>query len=353
VTVTPPNPKEVEAARVLLARMGMTPADLLESTPAPEDPAQSRRPMPTVAAWIEVVTGLVSPGTARSYGSYWKKAAAAWGPRCLDQVAASEIRAEAEKAKATAVVRRNSRGGRNASENFVAAMRCLYRFAEQDGLIGERNNPARRVTKPRRLPSTRRALPDTRLQEVNEVAASTGDDPELDSLLLRLHEETASRRCGALALRPRDLDAEQCLIYLREKAETVRWQPVSPTLMRYLLAHAETRGAVDPNAPLLRYANGKPITSRRYDHLWDRIRSHLPWAYTQQISTHWLRHTTLTWVERNFGYGTAHAYAGHTDFRDDATTTYIKANLEDVATALAALTGEPHPLASRARGDHP
>ena len=28
---------------------------------------------------------------------------------------------------------------------------------------------------------------------------------------------------------------------------------------------------------------------------------------------HWIRHTTLTWVERNFGYAVARAYAGHTD----------------------------------------
>lgn len=28
---------------------------------------------------------------------------------------------------------------------------------------------------------------------------------------------------------------------------------------------------------------------------------------------HWIRHTTLTWVERNFGYAVAKAYAGHTD----------------------------------------
>ncbi len=53
---------------------------------------------------------------------------------------------------------------------------------------------------------------------------------------------------------------------------------------------------------LLRYRNGQPITYRRYDHLWVRIGEHLPWVYVQQISTHWLRHTTLTWVERNFGY---------------------------------------------------
>ena len=49
--------------------------------------------------------------------------------------------------------------------------------------------------------------------------------------MLRLHTETACRRAGALALRPDDLDPDQCLIRLREKGETVRWQPVSPTLM--------------------------------------------------------------------------------------------------------------------------
>ena len=62
------------------------------------------------------------------------------------------------------------------------------------------------MAKPRRLPSTRRAVPETRLAEINQIAATTGDDPELDTLLLRLHTETACRRAGALALRPVDLD---------------------------------------------------------------------------------------------------------------------------------------------------
>ena len=95
------------------------------------------------------------------------------------------------------------------------------------------------MAKPRRLPSTRRAVPETRLAEINQVAATTGDDPELDTLLLRLHTETACRRGGALALRRADLDPDQCLILLREKGETVRWQPVSPTLM----AHASSSTA--------------------------------------------------------------------------------------------------------------
>ena len=55
----------------------------------------------------------------------------------------------------------------------------------------------------------------------------------------------------------------------------------------------------------------------------------------------------MTWVERNFGYAVARAYAGHTDNAHASTTaTYVRANLPEVAAALAALTGEPHPLAT-------
>jgi len=111
--------------------------------------------------------------------------------------------------------------------------------------------------------------------------------------------------------------------------------------------HAVCRGAVLPDDPLLRYRNGRAITSRRHDHLWRRLGTELPWVATQGVSTHWLRHTTLTWVERHFGYGIAYAYAGHTD------TTYIKALQQDVATALAALTGQPHPWSTTNTLDHP
>jgi integrase len=105
-------------------------------------------------------------------------------------------------------------------------------------------------------------------------------------------------------------------------------------------------GTLQPTDGLLRYRDGRPLTSRRYDHLWRRVGERLPWVAVQGISTHWLRHTTLTWVERHFGYGIARAYAGHTDSVGPATTTYIKADLQAVAKALAAMTGQPHPLAA-------
>ncbi|MER5338603.1 hypothetical protein [Micromonospora sp. NPDC002717] len=138
--------------------------------------------------------------------------------------------------------------------------------------------------------------------------------------------------------RPHDLRPAR-----RRRRPRTRWQPVTPTLAERLQEHAHARDTVLPTDRLLRYRNGQPISSRRYDHLWKRIGERLPSVAAQSISTHWLRHTTLTWVERHFGYGVAHAYAGHTDRRGPATTTYIKADLHAVATALAAMTGQPHP----------
>ncbi|MCA1191998.1 site-specific integrase [Saccharopolyspora sp. 6V] len=325
--------------------MGLSPEDLV-AAPEPEQIA------PTFADYIPKVAQAVSAGTKRVYSSYWNRVLERWGQRRLDEPTALEIKQLAEHVKTHVVARRNARGGRGAAEHLIAALRCVYNHAVADGWIAEGDNPAKRVPKPRRLPTTRRGLPDSGLTEINQIAATTGNDPLLDALLIRLHTETACRRGGALALTARDLDPQQCLVLLKEKGDTARWQPVSPTLMRGLQEHAEHRGAAASGGPLLRYRNGDPITTRRYDHLWTRIGRHLPWVATQQVSTHWLRHTTLTWVERHFGYAVARAYAGHTDSGGDGTTTtYIRAGIDETAAALAALTGEPHPLAQTTGGD--
>ncbi len=75
---------------------------------------------------------------------------------------------------------------------------------------------------------------------------------------------------------------------------------------------------------------------------------HLPRARARQISMHWIRHTTLARVERNSGYAVARACAGHTGggSKTGATSACVRASLPEAAAALAALTGEPHPLAT-------
>jgi integrase len=245
------NDADLDAARLLLARMGITPEQLLITERA------ANTHMPTFREYISQVSDAVPIGTRHAYQTYWQRIIAAWGDRRLDEPTPLEIKKLCESLKACTVTRKNSRGGRSATEHLIAALRCLYRYAAADGLIAEADNPAIRVPKPRRLPSTRRAIPDHQLAEIIKVAGTTGNDPELDTLLLRLHTETACRRGGALALRPSDLDAEQCLILLHEKGGTTRWQPVSPTLMHHLFIHSDERGN-GPDEQLLRYRNRRP-----------------------------------------------------------------------------------------------
>jgi hypothetical protein len=93
---------------------------------------------------------------------------------------------------------------------------------------------------------------------ITDIARTISNDVILDTLLLRLHTETAARRGGALALRLMDLDTEHCLVLLREKGGTIRWQPISPPHTTALTDHAACRGAVLLTDALLRYCDGHP-----------------------------------------------------------------------------------------------
>ena len=56
----------IEAALVVLERMGLSPADLAT---IPQD----RPAVPTFAEYVPVVSASVSDGTRRAYGSYWNR----------------------------------------------------------------------------------------------------------------------------------------------------------------------------------------------------------------------------------------------------------------------------------------
>ena len=70
----------------------------------------------------------------------------------------------------------------------------------------QRRSRVRPLAKLRRSPTTRCALPDNRLAQLNEITATSGDDPELDMLTLPLHAETARpparRRAGPATTGP-------------------------------------------------------------------------------------------------------------------------------------------------------
>jgi len=153
----------IEAARMLLERMGISPSDLVAGAPV--------RPVaPTFAEYVPIVSASVTPGSRRMYGTYWNNVVAKWADRRLDEVAPTEIEALAREAQANAVQRRNSRGGRSATEHQIAALRCLYKRAVADGIITEAAHPAAKVAKPARLSSTRSALADERIAELVTAA---------------------------------------------------------------------------------------------------------------------------------------------------------------------------------------
>jgi hypothetical protein len=73
MTGSPVRPEVLDAARVMLAQMGISATDLLQAA------GGTRRPVPTVAEYVEVVSAAVPPGSRRMYCTYWAKAAAKWG----------------------------------------------------------------------------------------------------------------------------------------------------------------------------------------------------------------------------------------------------------------------------------
>jgi hypothetical protein len=104
-TGTPdPRQAELDAARLLLDRMGITAADLLAAP-------RQRPPLPTFADYIPQVRDAVSTGTSRVYGSYWNRILDRWGTRRLDEITPTDIKQLVEHTKTHVVARRNARGG--------------------------------------------------------------------------------------------------------------------------------------------------------------------------------------------------------------------------------------------------
>ena len=188
---------------------------------------------------------LVTDGSRRAYGSYWNRVTEQWGEPAAR-------RAHAVGDPAADVLRQDPRGAPAATPAAGAAPpstsspRCAACTStpRMTGSSARRRTPPGRWTSPAACPPPAGPSPTTGSPRSARPPPTAGDDPELDTLLLRLHTETACRRGGALALRPDDLDSGQCLIRLREKGETVRWQPVSPTLMA--APHRARPGAARP-----------------------------------------------------------------------------------------------------------
>lgn len=325
-------------ARVVLteaAALGLEVADLV----AAAEPVADQ--VPTVAAFVEGVAPTFTLRTATTYRPYWRLAVDRFGDRPVDDIDLADLSAVVADAIARAKRNRPTTSGRASQETCIAAMRALFARAAALGLRA--GNPAAALTKPRRSRSRRRALDDRELDELISAVRTTSRDPDLDLLVIRFHLESGARRQGALNLRRRDLDTTRATVWLREKDDTEREQPVSPSLVALLARHLADRApGSDEDDAVLRTCHG-PMSARRYDTIFRRARTTLGWSDRTPVSAHVLRHTAITAVGRLAGYPVAQAFAGHTP--PSVTGRYLHASLADIAAAIATLTGEPHPLA--------
>jgi integrase len=215
-------------------------------------------------------------------------------------VTVEDLTAVVDDAVARAQRCRPGSTGRASRESCVAALRALFRRAVAAGIVS--GNPAAALTKPRRVRSRRRALDDHELAELIDSVRTTSRDPDLDLVVIRFHLESGARREGALNLWRRDLDSKRPTVWLREKGDSEREQPVSPSLVALLAQHTDGRGtgAVDDN--VFRTATGAAMSARRYDTIFDRARTCIDWADRTPVSAHVLRHTAITAVGRLAGY---------------------------------------------------
>lgn len=94
---------------------------------------------------------------------------------------------------------------------------------------------------------------------------------------------------------------------------------------------------------MFRTKRGVPISRRRYDTLFGHVQAALPWTVRTPVTAHALRHTGATTIERRFGLAIAETWLGNEP--PTVAATYTKARLEEVATAVEEISGEPHPLA--------
>ena len=88
------NDADLDAARLLLARLGITPEQLLRT----EHTANTH--MPTFREYISQVSDAVPIGTQRAYQTYWQRIIDTWGDRRLDEPTSLEIKNSAKASRA-------------------------------------------------------------------------------------------------------------------------------------------------------------------------------------------------------------------------------------------------------------
>lgn len=309
----------------LLASGAVSLADLQE---AAERAASGIPTVPTHEAFMPVAVAACSPGSLRTYRTTWRRLVARFGDIPVDRVTTADLAAMAKEVRYAAAAERGGTGV-GAEEGFIRGCRRWYELAFKQGYC--RTNVAARVDYSKRNPRVRRALTSLEIEQIYQAVLDTSGDLDLDLLILDFHRETAARQGGATSLRVTDINLDRGSVLLREKGDTERETPCSRDVLNRILTHWKKRSPSATDATALRYRNGSPVTRRRYNTLFGKVQDALPWARRLLVSSHWIRHTTLTDVSRATNGRVAAAYAGHST--RSTTDIYTAVTFEELVIA--------------------
>ena len=299
--------------------------------------------------------------TYRAYNTHWKQVEQVLGQRVIHTITAHEItviiKEAALRAIANSDVRRAKKealgivttpsNGSRAHNMAMDAFRAIWSKALEVGAV--KKDPMESIKRERINKSPRHGLTTYQIDDLFTVVSTGGTDPLLDHTILWTLSEAACRRGGIIHLSLGDINRERQTIRLFEKGDTVFHQPITLALTDRLLALAEQRGSTKPSDPVFRQlptartSAFRAITGKVFDELFARLKDQVSWSKEVDVSAHWIRHTTLTWVERSFGGAVAQKYARHQG--GNVTAGYTESDVAEVAHALEVLTGTLHPLA--------
>lgn len=337
-----------DAVLMMAEALGLSGADLARLADRVADDTL----VPTVADLASGVREACPDKSLPTYNTHFKALVARFGDQLVTAITANQLcglRDDTIAATARDKVARAETNGRRlrtyeqdahghgAGENAVRAFRFFFRYALKEGLVTK--NVAMDVEVPKRLPAPERPLVPWELEEVATVWCTTGNDPELDTMLFEFHRKTAARREGGLNLRLGALDERRGAITLTEKFGKTRELPYDADGLARLRRFATSRGATAPSDHVFRSKRGTKVSRKRYQTIYDRLDRHTTWTEQLDLGAHWIRHTTLDDVRTVAGERVAAAYADHEDSSGATITRYTKVTFEKLAVAFEAIFG--------------
>lgn len=247
--------------------------------------------------------------------------------------------------------------------NYKDAVGALYHVAR--GFAHGVGDPIHGLEKFSKPVNNRRGLSEFELSQI-WYAASLSADAELALMVLDIFRETAARVSAVIGLNLEDINWAEGQVTFRTKNRKVHKTVISIDLMQRMRERAVRMGwneTIPPGyapesfaavgTPAFMRADGTRITGKWMETLFEKIDEVVWNLQEEKVTAHWIRHTTITQVDRIAGEESAGRWAGHKNAKISSaaenTRYYIKWTMEERVALFNWMfpdtpTGAWHPL---------